>query len=101
MLSGVADFFTGEKATDRLVEKRAIDRTPARACRMSPERGNRDERHAPNELRLEAGVADREIEIGFRRHVEHRHGDRSQRALEIAVKARRPADVVALPGARL
>ena len=68
---------------------------------MSPERRNRNERHTRDELRLEPRVADREIEVGLRRHVQHRRGDRAQRALDVAVEPRRRADVVALPGARL
>ena len=53
-------------------EKGAIGRVSAGPGRVAPERRDGDERHVPDELRLEPGVADRKIQIGFRRHIEHR-----------------------------
>src|SRR5882672_7173012 len=93
--------FAGEETADVLVEKRAVGRVSARACRVSPQRWNRDERDTWDELRLEPRVANREVEVGLRRHVEHRYGDRAERPLHVAVEAGRRADVVALPRARL
>src|SRR5207245_302537 len=44
-----------QKSPDRLVEERAIVRVAAGAGRMTPQRRDRDEGHARDELRLEAG----------------------------------------------
>ena len=68
---------------------------------MPPERRDRQQRHARYELRLVLRIGQREVEIRFRRHVEERDRDGSQRLFDIAIEARRSADIMLLPGVRL
>src|SRR6185503_4264504 len=90
-----------QKLLDLRVDEIIVGLVAAAAGRVSPQRGDRDELDAADELALVSSIADREIQIGLTRHVKHRHRDRSQRLFVIAVEARRVADVVPLPRPRL
>ena len=46
-------------------------------------------------------VADREVQVGLRGHVQDLGLDGAQRRLDVAMKRRRIADIVLLPGAHL
>ena len=56
---------------DRVVQELAIRGIAGRAGGVAPQRRNRRERHPRDERCLVARVADREIQIRLRRHVEH------------------------------
>src|SRR3954469_19516008 len=68
---------------------------------MAPERRNWGEGDVGNEARLVAGVTHRKVEVGLRRHIEHRRSNRLERVLGAAAEAFGGADVVPLPGASL
>src|ERR1051325_10339122 len=60
-----------QKSLDLIVQKLIVGRIAAAAGRVPPERWNRRERHALDELALVLRVADRKVEIGFARHIQH------------------------------
>src|SRR5579885_2750667 len=68
---------------------------------MSPQRWNGHETHGRHELRLVLRVAEREVEIRLRRHVEKGHLDGTERTLDVAPEPWRRPDIVLLPGPRL
>src|SRR5438105_2042456 len=90
-----------KKTPNRLIQKLCIGRVAGCAGSVSPERWDWRQRDARNKSCFIACVPDRKVEVGFRRHVQERHFDRTQRFLRIAVKSRRASHVVLLPRAHL
>src|ERR1700722_20829377 len=90
-----------QEVGDVLVEEFSIRRIAGSAGRVSPERRNRHQGDSGNERRLIPRVADGEVEIGLRGHVEKRNLDGAECALHVSVETRSGSYVVLLPGARL
>src|SRR6185503_18520001 len=90
-----------QKLADLRVDEVVVGGVAAAAGGMTPQRRDRRELDAADELALVARVAERKVQIRLARHVEQRNLNGAQRLLVIAVEAGRVADVVPLPGARL
>src|SRR5215470_13842329 len=69
--------------------------------RVSPERWDWRERDSGHKPSFVFRIANREVEIGLRGHVEERNFDGPQRLLHIAVEAGRCTYIVLLPCAAL
>src|SRR5271154_579914 len=64
---------------------------------MAPQRRDGSEFDLADELPLVFGIANREVQIGRRRHVEHRDGDCLQGPFDAAIKTWSGPYVVAFP----
>lgn len=93
--------FSDQKPSDIFIQELGIGGIAAAAGGVSPQRRDRRWRDRGHESGFVAGVADREVEVGFRWHVEEWYFDGTQRLLDVAVKAGRFAYVVAFPRSHL
>src|SRR5271156_6573005 len=82
-----------QKTADIVVQEFRVRRIAGGSGRVSPQRWDRHQRNSRDERRFIARVADGEVEIRFRRHVQQRNLDGAQGSLDVPAETGSGSDV--------